>query len=162
METFLEFIDRKGREAKKQLEIVAKLLESQGLKVARFLDDEDPYIFLRNTGKKVSFEGVRVYKIGSQMAYRVQKAEKTHPYGKAYSLDLEEMFNDFLADKLENEKAGKMVMKTVAEELQKFFKASASAEEELMTGDFGGDDPMGKIVIKSTGTDYSNLVHAKA
>jgi hypothetical protein len=110
----------------------------------------------------VSFEGVRVYKIGSQMAYRVQKEEKTHPYGKAYRSDLEEMFNDFVSDHMDEEKAGKKVMKTVVEELQKFFKASASAEEELMTGDFGGDDPMGKIVIKSTGTDYSNLVHAKA
>lgn len=162
METFLEFIDRKGREAKRHLLIVQKLLESQSLKVRAHLDDEDePYIFLYNPSKKLSFEGIRIYKIGSQMAWRVQKEEKTHPYGKAYQLDIEDMFDDFLSDHMQEEHAGKLVIKSVVEELQKFFVKTGQAEQDLMQGEFGVNDPLGRVIVKSTGTDYSNLVHNK-
>jgi hypothetical protein len=47
MNTFLEFVDKKEREGKRQLKIVAKLLESRGLTVKSHLGDEDePYIFV--------------------------------------------------------------------------------------------------------------------
>jgi hypothetical protein len=54
--------------------------------------------------------------------------EKTHPFGKAYQLNLEEMFGDLLADHRNPEEAGKQVIKAVTEEVKKFFDKTASAE----------------------------------
>lgn len=161
METFLEYVDKKQRESKRQLRIVAKLLESGGLKVRKNLDDESPYIFVAVPGKKMSFEGVRVYKIGNHMAFRVQKEEKTQPYGKAYPLNLEDMFRDYISDHMDEEKAGQLVVKSVVKEMQKFFKQTMEAEKEIMQGDFSQSDPLGRVIIKSTGTDYSQMVHNK-
>lgn len=160
MQTFCEFIDRKQRESKRHLKIVEKLLESAGLKVRSYVDDDDePYVFLHNPSKKVTFDGIRIYKIGDQLAYRVQKEEKTHPYGKAYQLDIEDMFSDYLSDHIEEMEAGRLVVKSVIEELNKFFHKTSNAEQDLMSGEFGSPDPLGKIIIRSTGTDYATLVH---
>ncbi len=162
METFLEYVDKKQRESKRQLRIVAKLLESGGLKVHKSLDDESPYIFVAVPGKKMSFEGVRVYKIGNHMAFRVQKEQKTQPYGKAYPLNLEDMFRDYISDHMDEEKAGKLVVKSVVKEMQKFFHQTMQAEKEIMQGDFSQSDPLGRVLIKSTGTDYSQMVQNKS
>ena len=161
MASFVEFADKKEREAKRHLKIVKKLLEQNGLKVRDHLtDDDDPFLFVVAPSKKLSFDGVRVYQIGSQMAYRVQKEEKTHPYGKAYAIDIEDMFTDYLSDHIEEDRAGKMIVQAVTDEIKKFFDKSEAAEKELRQAEFGGaGDPLGRVVIKSTGTDYSNLVH---
>ena len=91
------FGNKKVRKGKKQLAVVKKVLEEQGMSVQDHLGDDDPYLFVKNpTNKKTSFAGVRIYKIGENIAYRIQKEEKTHPYGKSYQLDLEDMFNDFM------------------------------------------------------------------
>jgi hypothetical protein len=161
MKTFCEFVDRKEREGKRHLRIVKKLLESHGMKVTSHLDADDPYIFLWNPDKKISFDGVRIYKIGTQMAFRVQKEEKTHPFGRAYPLDIEEMFNDLMSDHHDPDKAGKEVVRAVIEEVNAFFKGSKDAEKDLRDKDFVKDDPWSQIVMKSTGTDYSNTVTGK-
>ena len=165
MQTFLEYVDKKQREAKRHLKIVAKLLESTGLKVKSHLSDEDePYIFV-HAGKKLSFEGVRIYKIGAQMAFRVQKDEKTHPYGKSYPLDLEDMFKDYISDHTDEEKAGKLVVKAVAKELHRFFDQTHKAERDMLSADFDrGDqnDPLGRVILKTSGSDYSTLVNTQA
>src|SRR3990167_10870428 len=95
-QTFNEFTDRKVRESKRQLILLKKLFEKQGMKVTAQLDDDHPYVFLHTPDQQVSFEGVRIYKLGGTLAYRVQKQAQTQPYGKAYSLDLEEMFEDYM------------------------------------------------------------------
>jgi len=86
---FQEFVDKKEREAIRQLNIVKKLLESREMKVKSYLKEDDPYIFLVNPLKNTFFDGVRIYKIGNSLAFRVQKEEKTHPFGTAYPLDIE-------------------------------------------------------------------------
>lgn len=160
MKTFNEFVDKKDREAKKQLSILKALLEKHNFGVKDNLDEEDPYIFVQNPDKNLSFEGIRIYKIGDDLAFRVQKSEKTHPYGAAYPLQVEDMFHDLLADDIDEEKAGKEVMQAIVEELRRFFKKSAQAEKELRSGEFG-KDPLNKVVVKSTGTDYSNQIYNK-
>ncbi len=163
METFLEYVDKKQRESKRHLRIVAKLLESGGMKVKKHLDDEDsPYLFIPVPGKKMSFEGVRLYKIGAHMAFRVQKEERTQPYGKSYPLDIEDMFRDYISDHMEEEKAGKMVIKSVIKEVAKFFKQSMEAEKTIMQGDFSQTDPLGRVLVKTAANDYSQLVHTKS
>lgn len=159
MTTFREFVDKKTRAAKKQLDTLYKIFQKEGITTSNHLEDEEPYIFLKSPAGKLSFDGIRVYKIGNNIAFRVQKEDKTHPYGKAYSLDVEDMFNDLLSDKMDEEKAGKEVMKAIVEEIRNFFNKSAEAEQELRDGDFDKKgDPLGKVMMRSTGTDYANKV----
>jgi hypothetical protein len=161
METFNEFVDKKERDAKKQLKIVKKLLESQGLQVGDHLGASDPYIFLR-APVQLSFDGVRIYRIGNTLAYKVQREEKTHPYGKAYLLDIEEMFTDYMSDNISQEKAGKKVISSVKNEFKQFFEKSAEAESELEQGRFDKKgDPLGRVMIQSTGTDYANKMQGR-
>ncbi len=155
MQTFVEFVDKKKRESKKQLKIVKKLLESNHLKVADHTNDEEPYIFLFSPEKDLTFDGIRIYKIGSEMAFRIQKDENTHPFGQAYPLNLEEMFNDLMSDHRNPEKAGKEVIESVIFEVKKFFSKSAEAEKDLRS-EF--DSPDGKVAVRSGMLDYSNMV----
>lgn len=164
--SFGEFIDKKKRESIRQLTLLKQVLEGGGLKVDNFLtveSDEEPYVFCLNPSKNGSFSGIRIYKIGDQLAFRVQKENKTHPYGAAYPLPIEEMFNDFLSDEgTDQSQAGKKVMDAVVKEIRRFFERSLGAErherdKSIESGKNGGD-----VAIRSTGTDYSSLVYNKA
>lgn len=160
METFVEFVDKKKRQSKKQLGLITKILQKEGLIIGNHLEEDEPYVFLKSTSSGLSFDGVRIYKIGSNIAYRVQKEEKTHPYGKAYTLDLEGMYHDLLSDDMNEDKAAKEVMKSIIQELKTFFDKSLDAEKELQIGDYDKKgDPMGRILARNTGTDYSNMIH---
>lgn len=158
MKSFLEFVDKRTRQTKKQLEIIKRVLEKSGMSVVDFLEEEEPHIFLKGS-KNLSFEGVRIYKIGGEIVFRVQKEEKTHPYGRAYPIDVEEMYDDILSDEMNEEKAGKEVMKSISEEMKKFFNRSDKAEKEIRSIEFDkSSDSMGKVLASSTGTDYANQV----
>lgn len=148
---FREFVDHKERENRRHLKIIKKLLEAKDFKVKGYVETDDPYIFVASTNKKTSFNGIRVYHIGSQIAFRVQNEADTHPYGKAYPLDIEEMFNDLLSDNKPKEAAQK-VMTEVVREIKRFFDSSAKAEGEFEDA----TDPLDRLITKSTGTDYSN------
>lgn len=163
MKTFREFVDKKARLAKRQLRIVERILKQHSMAVGSFLEDDDPYIFLKNPNGQTSFEGVRIYKIGDSLAYRIQKEDKTHPYGKAYQLDIEGMYDDMISDKFKEEKAGQEIIKAIKEEFASFFAKSADAEKRLQQGEFDKrGDPLGDVMVKSgMGTDYANLVYSK-
>jgi len=165
--TFGDFVDKKKRDAKHQLELVEKLLKKKGLKTENFLDREggdDPYIFCFNPQKNTSFDGVRIYKIGNFVAFRIQKESKTHPYGQAYSIQIEEMYNDFLTDKdAKPHDAGKKVIEAVAKEIKKFFEKCQEAEKDQRRDDVEKQkDPSGNIAMRTQGTDYSSLIYSKA
>lgn len=157
MGSFSQFVDKKTREAKKQLTTLYRVLQSEGMQVANHLDDEDPYIFLKHDGN-LSFDGVRIYKIGPHIAFRIQKEEETHPFGKAYLLDIEEMFSDLVSD-MDDRKAGEEIIKTVKKEFDHFFNKSSQAEKEIKTGEFNkNSDPDGKLTVSTYGADYSSMV----
>ena len=157
MKTFSSFLDKKHRDSLEQLKLIQKALENNGLNVENFLDKhDDPYIFCFNPNRGTSFDGVRIYKIGDEIAYRVQKQSKTHPYGRAYQLQIEKMFQDLKGDeKMDDQKAGQKIIGLIAEELKYFFEKSKEAEgaEREEQGENSGD-----IIIRSTGTDYSSLI----
>lgn len=160
MDQFIEFVDRKNRESRSQLGIVKKILETQHLQVKDFTEDSDPYIFVVNPGGGLSFEGIRIYKIGDTLAYKVQREDKTHPYGKPYSLNLPEMFSDYMSENMKPEDAGKKVARAVVHEISNFFKNSSDAEKDLASGEF--DEPLDATAIRSTsGTDYSSKILGK-
>lgn len=154
MKQFLEFIDRKQREANKHLKLIERLLKRSDLDVKSYLEEDDPYIFVKSPNQKLSFDGIRIYEIGDMIAYRIQKEEKTHPYGKSYRLDIEDMFSDFMSEDMKPEEAGKKVIESVVTEIKKFFARSAKAEAEMM--DVGQDG--GGLILKTGGTDYSTTV----
>jgi hypothetical protein len=152
---FLEFVDRKQREGKKHLKLIERLLRKGGMQVFAHLEDEEqPYVFVKAPNEKLSFDGIRVYEIGEMIAYRIQKEEKTHPFGKAYMLDIEDMFNDFMSENMEEEEAGQKVIESVVEELKKFFTKSGKAEQEMRDS---GADGSG-LIIKTGGNDYASSV----
>lgn len=157
MKSFSEFVDKKTRETKRQLGIVQKIMEKNGIRVKGHLHEGDPYIFIEDPGKQLSFGGVRVYKIGDTISFRVQKEDKTHPYGKAYSLDMEAMYKDLTSDDIKEGKAGKMVIQAVVKEIRSFFSRSGEAEKDLRSGEFSDID--GLMLAGDGGTDYSSLVH---
>jgi hypothetical protein len=160
MKTFSQFVDKKTRKAKKHLQMIEKILTKQGMTIKNHLDEGDePFLFLVSPLNKVSFGGVRIYQTGESVVYRVQKEEKTHPYGRAYRLDIQEMYEDLISDQINEEQAAKEVMQAIIKELQQFFEKSYEAERELRVGDYDRDgDPLGRVVARSTGTDYSNMV----
>ena len=165
MQHFREYIDKKNRRARHELEILKKVLETKKFSVADFMEEDEPYIFVKApTESDLSFDGIRLYKIGKTIAYRVQKEESTHPYGKAYMLDVEDMFKELLSEKKDEAKAGHEVIETIIKEVQRFFKKSQEAEEQLRSGDMDqGKDPMGRVIMRgsASGSDYSSLLHSK-
>jgi hypothetical protein len=151
---FSSFLDKKNKEIKKELEIIKDILKEGNFEVKDFFCDEYPYLFLKNTEPGLDFDGVRIYKVGSNLAYRIQKESETAPYGAAYSLDLEEIFEDLITD-MDEEKAAEQVKKAVREEFKTFFKKSAQAQEEINSGSL---DPLSKVIVGNSHGDLSNTM----
>jgi hypothetical protein len=164
MKKFLEFVDKKERDAIKQLQVLMQVLQKFNWEVEDFTENiDDPYIFVKApTKEELSFEGIRIYKIGKSLAYRIQNEAATHPYGKAYALDVESMYTDLVSDDMDEQRAGQEVMNAINSEIKRFFKESLKAEKEMGSSEIEKDkDALGNVVIKSTGTDYSNQVTSK-
>lgn len=163
MRTFREFLGNKQREGKRQLHMLQKVLERSGFRVEDFLDEhfDEPYIFCYNPDKNTTFSGVRIYRIGDKIAYRVQRENKTHPFGTAYMLDLDAIFNDLMEDGItKKEELGKKVMEEVAKNLRSFFQESANAEKEDDKWDDQNDGALGMVHVRNPlGGDYSSQVH---
>jgi hypothetical protein len=149
---FSSFLDKKNKQAVRELGIIRDILSEDEFKVEDFLKEESPYIFVNSTGNGLDFEGVRVYKVGSNLAYRVQKENKTEPYGAAYSLDIENLFGDLVSDMSEDEAADE-IKKAVVEEFKNFFQKSSKAQDNLNSGKA---DPQSKIVVSGGAGDLSN------
>jgi len=162
MRTFREFLGGKRREAQRQLHMVKETLKKGGFRVEDFLNErfDEPYIYCYNPEKDTSFKGVRIYKIGDKIAYRVQRESKTHPFGNAYLIDMDAIFNDLMSDGMtKKEQLGQKLMEEVVENIRAFFKESANAEKEEDRWDDDGDS-MGMVHVRNPlGGDYSSQVH---
>ena len=151
---FSSFLDKKHKQIRKELEVIRDVLKEGNFKVEDFLCDNSPYIFLQNTENGLDFDGVRIYKVGSNLAYRIQKENKTEPYGAAYSLDIEDLFSELITDMDEN-KAAEQVKKAIIEEFKNFFKKSVEAQQEIESGAL---DPLSKVLVGSSHGDLSNTM----
>ena len=162
--SFGDFVDKKKRESIRQLRIMKQLLERHGLHVDNYLEtgeDHEPYVFCYNPNRDGGFDGIRIYKIGSDLAFRIQKESKTHPYGAAYPLPIESMFSDFLSDDgIDEAKAGKKIIEAVSKEVKKFFERSLEAERDDRQQGIE-KDAAGSVLVRTTGTDYSALIYNK-
>lgn len=153
---FSSFLDKKNKQSVRELGIIRDMLAEGEFKVEDFLKEESPYVFVNCTNDGLDFEGVRVYKVGSNLAYRVQKENKTEPYGAAYSLNIEDLFGDLVSDMSEDD-AAEEIKKAVVEEFKNFFQKSSKAQDELNSGKA---DPQSKIVVSSGAGDFSNTSNA--
>ena len=161
MHNFGQFVDFKERQAVRHLKVVAALLERADLTVKKHLGEKSPYVFVYAPKGRLTFDGIRLYSLGEQLCFRIQKHEDTEPFGRAYPVDVEGMFNDLMSDHRNPKKAAELVAKNVAEEVKSFFNQSEKAERELRGQDMARDG-MGRVVVRSTGTDYANMVYAKS
>lgn len=149
---FSSFLNKKNQEAKRQLEIIKDALSEGGVNVKDFLKKEDPYLFVDDPEKEMDF-GIRIYKIGSSIAYRIQRESETQPYGEAYPIDVEEYFSDLISD-LDEEDAANKIKKAIVEEVKSFFEKSSKARDEILSGN--DDDGTGKIIVSGGNGDLSN------
>jgi hypothetical protein len=155
---FAEYLNRKDREALKHLTIVKSILEKAGLDVVdKTKERADPHLFVYSTDGDLSFEGVRIYNIGDKLAFRVQKNVDTQPYGHAYGIDIEELYEDMLGDDLEDKKIALEIGKAVIKEIKEFFTQSAKSEKELLSI---RKDPLDRVMVRGSGSDYSNMMSA--
>lgn len=163
---FGDFVNKKKRESVRQLGLVKQLLEKNGMKVENFTetdDEDDPYVFCYNPQKTGSFDGIRIYKIGDSLAFRIQKENKTHPYGSAYPLPIEDMFHDLLTDEgIDELKAGKKVIEAVNKEIRSFFDKSVKAEKDARKDSLlDPEQDRAGGMVRASGTDYSSLIYSK-
>jgi hypothetical protein len=160
--TFLEYVNRKQKDAVRELRIVKRILKQSGLQVSSHLHEmhEDPYLYVYNPNDRPDF-GVRIYKLGGQdIYYRPQKKQKTHPWGEAKTLDLKGMYEDVKSDEQDDDKAAQIIIKSVGDEIKDYFRANAKA---LKTNKKASDSsPLGSASIRSsmdTG-DFSNTSYS--
>jgi hypothetical protein len=151
---FSSFLDKKNKQARKELELVKDVLEEGEMGVEDHLESDPPYLFLKGEGTNLDFDGVRIYKVGSNLAYRIQKESKTEPYGAAYPLNIEEMFGDLITD-MDEEKAAEEIKKAVIAEFKNFFKKSSEAQDRINSD---GVDMHSKIVVSGGAGDLSNTM----
>lgn len=162
MRTFRDFLGGKKREAQRQLNMVEQVLKRHGFKTENFSDEQfsEPYIYCYNPNKDTTFKGIRLYKIGDKIAYRVQRENKTHPFGAAYILDMDSIFNDLMSDGVTDKvNLGQKLTEEIVKNIRAFFKESAEAEKEEDKWDDDGDS-MGMVHVRNPlGGDYSSQVH---
>jgi excinuclease UvrABC helicase subunit UvrB len=170
MKTFLEYSTHRVREHDpKKLELLFKALTKSGLFVADKTDlEKDPHLFVQAIPEPEEFEGIRIYILGNICAYRVQKLKDTEPYGKAYFLDVQKMYDDAIKDIGDAGDQNKKIyvdalIKKLGEKLQKFYKDSVKDEEEFISSQIDGDnrtDIGGAMLAPANGGDYANKVTA--
>lgn len=155
---FNEFVNHKEREDRDHLTLLANILKSGNDKmdVKEFYEDDDPHIFVKAPKDNFSFEGIRIYPRGNLMAFRIQNAEDTQPFGKAYGIHMDKMFADFMSETADQEEAAKKVAESVKKEIKRFFELTHKAEEDL-----AGTMPDKGYILKTGGTDYSSLIFNK-
>jgi len=155
---FSSFIDIKNKKIIKELKILEEVL-SKNFDIKSFLESESPYIYLKCTKQDVPFDGVRLYKIGSNWAYRVQNESDKEPYGKAYPLDIEKMFEDLIPD-MSEEEAGESIAEALVDEFNKFFSKSCQIEKEIGIGLFDKKDITNQnLIVGSNSGDFSNSIY---
>lgn len=151
---FSAFVNRKTEKARNQLEVIKDVLDAEGVKVKEFIKEQDPYLFVSSDKEGLDFGGVRIYKIGNNVAYRLQNEPETEPYGKSYSMDIEGMFEEIIPD-MSEEKAAEQVKKAIVEEIKNFFSRSLEAQDKLNSDE---NDPQSRIIVPGRSTDLSNMM----
>ena len=164
MKTFLEFFTAMDSQAPDNLGMLTIIFRNDGLKVHEFIDDKsDPYIYIFNPLDDLSFQGVTMYKKGNILAYRAQRYEDSQPYGAAYNIDMQGLYEDLLYKEKDKKKAIEILCKTLCKKMREFFRKTKKAEDDILKSNLmtpTDSDGAGQIIIRNTGTDYSNNIYS--
>lgn len=164
MKTFNEYKTVLDDQTKSNLELLTVIFKNDGLKVHEFLDQKkDPYIYVFNPLDDLSFQGVAVYKRGNILAYRPQRYEDSQPYGAAYMIPIQDIYEDYIYQKKDKKEALKMLCTKLCKDMRSFFRDSKKAEDAVMQSQLRDPkdiDGAGQIIIRNTGTDYSNTIYS--
>jgi hypothetical protein len=171
MQTFLEYaIHRVKTFEPKRLHNLYLALKKGGLAVInRIHQQNDPHLWVQAHPQPEEYRGLRIYLLGNICAFRVQKLEKTEPYGKSYLLDLQEMYDNILEDLGEEEDnkdpnmAMNILIKQMCDKIRKFYIDSIKDEEEFLSAQLNGperQDIGGAAILPVTGIDYSSQVYS--
>lgn len=130
--TFSSFLNKQERKEKKNLKIFSNIAENNGMKIEKFYEERKPYIFI-HSDVPLDFGGIRAYAQDQSIVFRCQDEKDTEPYGKAYKIDVENIYNDFLSegDSVDEEEAAKQTAESMIEEVKSFFNKSKKAETEI-------------------------------
>jgi hypothetical protein len=170
MQTFFEYaLHRVKSFEPDRLKDLYRLLKAGGLVVVDKTNEQnDPHLWVQAHPTPQEFSGIRVYLLGNICAFRVQKLETTEPYGKAYLMDLQGIFDKIL-EKMGNKaqksskEAVKELIKSVSGEINAFYHDSIKDEEEFVQDQLYGperSDVGGAALVPSSGFDYSMKVYA--
>lgn len=168
MKTFLEYSIHRVREHDPdKLKLLLAALTKAGLFVTdKTHEEKDPHLFVQAIPQPEEFEGIRIYILGNICAYRVQKLRDTEPYGKAYLLDLQGMYDDSikqLGTKGDKKFYVEDLIKKLGAKLKKFYIDSIKDEDEYLQSQLDGDDRTdigGAMIAPTNGGDYANKVTA--
>lgn len=161
MSNFKEFIGKKTRSTKRELNILEKIFKLNGFSTQNFIEEnsEDAYIFVKSNTKELPFGGIRIYKIGEHISFRIQNSEKTHPYGKAYKIPIEDLWNEIMTEDLNEEAAANEIMKLITKEIKDFFSKNVNALNDLKAINISGKNANGMLISgQGFETDYANLI----
>jgi len=154
---FMSYISRRNQQVIEHLKLVKEILGKGGLEVRdNTSENADPYLFVFNPQSNLSFDGIRIYNIGNKLAFRAQKHEDTEPFGKAYGLNVEKLFEDMMTDDTEDKKMAVDIAKAIIAEVKMFFKESWKAENDP---ELAKKDPLDRILVRTAGHDYSNVTY---
>lgn len=156
MFTFKEFTSKQHRDMLHQLKLIKRILEQNNFKT-KLNKHRDIFLYVESP-LDLSFGGIRIYQIGKKLAFRVQQDFESHPYGQAYSLDVESIYNDYLSDTENELKAGKLCIKAIVNIIGTFFKDCEKSEDNEFQSTFPEKEP---IVDKPDVVDYSNKINTK-
>lgn len=154
---FSSFLDIKNKKTIEQLEILGKIL-SESFKIDSNIKSIDPYIFVYSNKENLPFQGVRVYKIGSNWAYRIQNENETQPYGRAYPINLEQAYEDLVSDYSEEE-VGEYIAKALVEEFKNFFEKSVEAQRDSNSFVITKKDISNQTIVSKNSGDFSNMIY---
>jgi len=164
MITLQEFYNVLDDQKKTDLETLLRIFRSDGLKVHEFLDrKKDPYIYVFNPLNDLSFQGISVYKHGDILCYRPQRYQDSQPYGAAYLVKMQDIYDDLIYKEKEKSRALSVLCKKLCKDVRSFFRQSKGAEDSIMKSQMRSPsdiDGTGQIVIRNTGTDYSDKIYS--
>lgn len=168
MKTFLEYnIHRVREHDPDKLKLLLSALTKAGMFVLDKTDmEKDPHLFVQAIPQPEEFEGIRIYILGNICAYRVQKLKDTEPYGKAYLLDLQGMYDDSIRElgtKGDKKFYIEDLLSKLGNKLKKFYFDSIRDEEEYIQSQLDGEDMTdigSAMVVPTNGGDYANKVTA--
>lgn len=130
MECFNEYLEKHSRETKKKLEDILDLLKRvDEIKPLGYLDQDNPYIFIRiqqdkniNQNLSILDLGVRIYSIGNKLTYRLQRGPKGIQIGPARIIEDPEEIEDLLTQGKTEQEAYNEIFRQIPKKIKHFIK----------------------------------------